>query len=325
MPVIPSTYVAPAVFRNPHVQTMYASYLRYVPAVDYERESIPTPDGESIVLDRLKGTSNNLVVICHGVAGNSYSIYVRAMAQAFTLEGWSAVAWNMRGRFCSRSKNKYHMGYTDDLKLAVDHILAANPDISISLVGFSMGGNIILKYLGELGHRVPKAIRSAVVYSVPIDVYAAGEAIENSMNRWLSLKVLREIQADLAAKRSLLESCCDMSKVLNAKSWKEFDEYYTAPLHNFRDYREYRLNASSKPFLRDIVVNTLLVSARDDPLLSKECFPVQEAEQNPRFFAEFPENGGHIGFLGIGNSILDWPEMRAIEFIQSSVKSLPSG
>jgi predicted alpha/beta-fold hydrolase len=317
MPVIPSRYAAPTLLKSPHLHSVYANIFRYAPQIAYSRDIFPTRDGEAVVLDKVLNKSSNLVILCHGIAGDSQSLYIRGMVQAFSLANWNVVVLNSRGRFHDKSRNFYHLGYTQDLAQVVDHFIKPGIYERVVLVGFSMGANTILKYLGELGPAAPAQMTHAVVFSAPIDCVGSGKLLEQPANRWVSLKILREVQVDLARKRSFLESFIDLKGALAAETWLEFDNAYTAPMHGYRNAIHYRQAASSKPLLGDIRIKTLIVNSKDDPVLSEECFPEEAAAKNPHLFCEFPLTGGHMAFLNLTTELFEWPEKRSLEFINN--------
>ncbi|MBI2602156.1 MAG: alpha/beta fold hydrolase [Deltaproteobacteria bacterium] len=301
------------------MQTIYANYVRKVPLLAYQRENVVTPDGDFLHLDWVLNSGKRLVILTHGIAGDSQCSYMRGMGQAFLQKGWSVLAWNMRGRGSDTpnvKKENYHMGFTHDLRFVVDHVIQEKSFSEVVIIGFSMGGNILLKYLGEEGSCAPAALRASIAISAPIDLVSCGIHMDLAANRLYSAKLLKELLAILDRKHSLLASHINVSSLREVKTWKEFDETYTVPLYGFRDFEDYRQKASSKPLLAKLGVPSLLLNAYDDPMLTAECFPTSIVNQNPHLFGEFPENGGHIGFVSFQNNGLLWSEERAVEFVE---------
>lgn len=321
MPILSSDYSAPKIFKNPIIHSIYALYVRPSPQLEYARTTIPTLDKQFLVIDEIKSSSKkNVAILCHGLSGNSNSSYIRSMANTLHTYDWSVAVLNNRGMFCNTSIDNYHVGDTTDIAQTIKYFSSKNYVENIILLGFSMGGNILLKYLGEKGSKISPKIKAAIAYSSPIDVPSAADECEKKPTRWICLKVLRDIQEKLSLKRDILKSHVDIDRVLAANNWKEFDNSYIAKLHSFENYKDYRINASSKPFLNDIKVKTLIISARDDPALSIECYPKNEIKNNLNIFCEYPKTGGHLGFLNLKTQGIQWTERRALSFIKFVLK-----
>lgn len=321
MPLLESSYLAPKFFRSALVQTLYSFYVRKVPSMPYKREKIITPDKDFLYCDWIFKDPRRLVILTHGIAGHSQTTYNRGMAKIFADKNWSVLAWNMRGRGSEtvnwREKN-YHLGFTEDLRFVIEHAIRQKHFQEIVLIGFSMGANIVLKYLGEEGDAINPAIKASIAFSAPIDAVSCGERIDHPSRRFYTNHILREIVNSTVAKVSLLAPLIDVDRLVKVKTWHEFDEIYTAPIYGFDSVLDYRRKASAKPFLSKIVVPSLLISAKDDPLLSAECFPQDESFRlNPFVFGEYPENGGHLGFVSFGEKGILWSEQRSLEFIES--------
>src|SRR3989338_460958 len=162
MPLVPTTYVPPRLFKNAHLQTIYANYVRKVPLLAYQRDIVVTPDGDFLHMDWVLNSRKRLVVLTHGIAGDSQCPYMRGMGQAFLEKGWSVLAWNMRGRGSDKpnvKKENYHMGFTHDLRFVVDYVIQEKMFCELVIIGFSMGGNILLKYLGEEESYAPAELK----------------------------------------------------------------------------------------------------------------------------------------------------------------------
>ncbi len=320
MPVLKSTYTAPKFFKSAFAQTLYSVYLRQVPRIFYKREKVITPDRDFLYLDWLLNDPRRLVILSHGIVGDSQTTYTRGMAKVFAEQNWSVLAWNMRGRgglTTNWHQKNYHLGYTDDLRFVVNHAIQKNYK-EVILIGFSMGANIVLKYLGEESKNLNETIKASVAFSAPIDIVSCGEQIDHPSRRLYSNRLLREVMENTISRISMITPMVDIERLLKVKTWREFDEIYTAPLYGFDSVLDYRKKASSKPLLSQISIPSLLINAKDDPLLSQECFPEDASVQNhPYLFGEFPENGGHLGFVCFDKSGLIWSEQRSLEFVKS--------
>ena len=314
-------YVAPRFFKNAYLQTAYSIYLRKVPEVPYFREKLITPDHDFLYLDWVTKDPKKLVILTHGITGSSHASYMRGMANIFLKENWSVLAWNMRGRGGQTSnwqKKNYHLGFTDDLRFIIDYAVYVRKFQEIVLVGFSMGGNISLKYLGEEYDRVLPHIKACVAFSAPIDAVSCGDLIDRTPQRLASYHLLRDMVRSISSKASLLSPIMDLNRFLKVKTWREFDEIYTAPVYGFDSVLEYRIKAGAKPLLPRIQIPTLLINAKDDPLLSPECCPDDKVMRNhPFLFCEFPDNGGHLGFVSFDKPGWIWSETRSLDFVKS--------
>lgn len=307
-------YLPPFFLFNPHLETIFPALLRRVILAPYKRERITTPDDDFLDLDWLQKDSDKVAVISHGLEGSSQRPYIKGMAKALHHNGYDVLAWNFRG--CSGEMNRqrrfYHSGATDDLDTVIDHVLALRRYRSIFLVGFSLGGNITLKYLGE--RQVSKFIRKAVVFSVPMDLMTSCIKISSPANRIYSDRFVRSLKNKVRIKARARDDL-DTSKLSQIKTLTEFDDCYTAPLHGFENARHYYEQCSSIRFVKDIKTPTLIINTLNDPFLSEECFPVAMLEGHPHVQLEILSRGGHVGFTQFNKNGLYWSEQRALEFL----------
>lgn len=317
MPVVnTSSYQAPRLFRSPHLQTLYPHLLRKNAQISYQRERMLTPDNDFIDLDWSTVQSKRLVIISHGLEGSARSGYVRNFVAAANHLGWDALAWNMRG--CSEEDNlriqSYHSGCSDDLQLVFSHALFKKGYNEITLVGFSLGGNVTLKFLGEQGESIRSLITAAVCFSVPCDLAQSARQLHKRRNRRYLKHFRKSLRQKIARKRVQFPHYLPDRKIQSLKNFDDIDSYYTAPVHGYRTAEEYWFQCSSKRFLRSIEIPTLLVNALDDPFLSPECFPVDIAKDHPYLTLEIPKKGGHVGFVEFNSDRRYWSERRAFEF-----------
>lgn len=314
-----STYNAPWFLSNGHAQTIYPILFRPRPTVVYKRERIPTDDGDFLDLDWACVGSSLLVVLCHGLEGCSVGIHELCMVRALNDNGWDALVLNFRG--CSDEVNRtlrfYHSGETGDLHTVVEH--AAHRYEKIALVGFSLGGNVILVYLGRRPDTVHPSVQRAAVFSVPCDLAASASKLERFSNRLYMRRFLKSLRAKLREKDAVLPGRLDLSGLERIRTFREFDDRYTAPIHGFDSAEHYWSECSSGRYVQDIRIPTLLVNARNDPFLADECFPTEEAMKSNVFFLETPKAGGHNGFILWNNENRYWTEIRALEFLSGRV------
>ena len=338
-----SSYKVPFLFRSKHLNTIIPSTFRKVKGVNYERERIELPDGDFLDLDWSRVGSNKIAIVCHGLEGKSHRVYVRGMVRALNRGGWDAAAVNYRG--CSGEPNRllrsYHSGSTDDLHTIVTHVAesgplgtpaegAAMPKVlrntvgarradsaeygKISLIGFSLGGNLILKYLGENVYPIPSSVKIAAVVSTPCDLDSSVDEMDRWRNRIYLRRFLRMLHEKIKDKMHIFPGEINDDDFSSIKTLRQFDDRY-APIHGFKDARDYYEKCSSGQFLSGIKIPTLVINARDDPFLSRECYPVKEAKRSRYLHLEMPKHGGHTGFYLNTRSGDYWHEERIMEFI----------
>jgi uncharacterized protein len=299
-----------------HLETIYPTLFREVALHAYWRERIVTPDNDFLDLDWLKQGSRKLVIISHGLEGNSQRAYVKGMGKAFYGNGFDVLAWNCRG--CSDEMNRalgfYHSGATEDLSTVVDHAIDVGYE-TIFLIGFSLGGNLTLKYAGE--RHVNSKIRGIITFSVPIDLYSCSVQLSQPSNWIYANRFLKSLKNKIQTKSKLMPGL-NVAGLEEIKSLKEFDDAYTGPLHGFKDAMDYYKKCSAISFIQNIKIPALMVNAQNDPFLSEECFPKNSGNNFVQF--EFPKFGGHVGFSKFNGNGLYWSEQRAIEFVQATMR-----
>lgn len=311
-------YQAPALLFNSHLETIYPALLRSVRGIQYERERITTPDHDFLDLDWLKQGSKKLVIISHGLEGSTDRAYIKGMAKIFFGNGFDILAWNYRG--CSGEVNKkirfYHSGATDDLAYVILHSESLGYS-EINLIGFSLGGNLTLKYAGEQGDAISSKVNKIVTFSVPLNLRSSCEKISAPSNWMYSQRFLKSLKKKVADKSKLLSEL-DAQDLPNIKTLLQFDDTYTAPLHGFKNAIDYYTKCSAISFVSTIQRPTLIVNALNDPFLSTECYPT-EFTNHPYLTFEYPKRGGHVGFALFNKNGLYWSELRALDFIQSTL------
>ena len=274
MPLIPSTYRAPIGLRSGHLATIYPTLFRRVDSPPITRERLELPDGDFMDLDWSPRKNKRLAIIGHGLEGESSAKYIRGMSLALQKRDWDTLAWNCRG--CSGEPNRllrsYHSGVSDDLGHVVDHAIAQGYQ-NIALIGFSLGGNIVLKYLGEQGANLHAQVKAAVAFSVPCDLTSSSLRLGDWDNKIYMSRFMAGLKAKVIQKNEKFPGKLDLSGIEKIKTFAEFDDRFTAPLNGFTDARDYWTRASSKPYLPAITIPTLMVQALNDPFLPEACFP----------------------------------------------------
>lgn len=315
MPIIPSSYKTPIFYLNRHVQTIFPSLYRKSESRLFSRKRIETPDNDFLDLDLIPNGYKKCVILSHGLEGNSHRSYITNLAYQLMISGYDVCAWNFRG--CSGEMNgqlrMYHSGSTEDLETVVNYIKPQYDEIY--MVGFSMGGNLTLKYLGERGQELNTKIKGAVTFSVPTDLAGSSKKLEKWYNRIYMNRFLSTLKSKLVIKQALFPNEISLNNFESIKTFREFDERYTAPLHGFESADEYYTKCSSKQFIPKITVPTLIVNAKDDPFLTKSCYPIDECKNHKQVYLEMSKGGGHVGFMIAGG--VYWSEKRTLEFLRS--------
>jgi predicted alpha/beta-fold hydrolase len=303
-------------FRNGHIQTILPSMLRRVSGVCYKRERIHTPDDDFLDLDWSCSGEKLLAVLSHGLEGNSQRVYVKGMVKALNEAHIDCLAWNYRT--CSGETNRqlrmYHNGCTDDLDLVIRHAIAKGYE-NIFLVGFSMGGNLSLLYLGQQSEQILPQLKGAVTFSVPADLEDSARQLSLTINTLYMKRFLRMLHRKVKEKMVLFPYQIDDRNYDQIKDFNAFDDRYTAPIHGFRNAEDYWAKCSCGPLLGRIRVPSLIVNAEDDPFLGTSCYPYQQII-NPNIYLEVPKYGGHVGFMKRRINDKYWSESRTVDFIQ---------
>jgi uncharacterized protein len=307
-------YTPPRFLFSAHLETIFPALLRRVSLHPYTRERITTPDYDFLDLDWLQKGSDKLVIISHGLEGNSQRAYIKGMARIFFSSGYDVLAWNYRG--CSEEMNRqlrfYHSGASDDLNVVVNHAIDKKAYKNIFLVGFSLGGNMTLKFLGESPPR--PEVKKAVAISVPLDLRTSCEKISLPGNWIYSRRFIKSLKRKILIKSALMPGL-DVTGLHQVKTLKDFDDRYTAPLHGFKDAVDYYSKCSAINFLATIQTPTLVINTENDPFLSKECFPAALLKNHGHVRLEILSKGGHVGFTQFNKNGLYWSEQRAFNFI----------
>ena len=312
-------YRPPLPLRGGHRQTVYPTLFRPCPAVSYHRERIIIPDGDFLDLDWSAPGSDRLILICHGLESSSNAKYVRGMVRALNGIGWDALAMNFRG--CSGEPNRlprsYHSGATEDVIAALEHVVETRPYRRIVLLGFSLGGNVVLKLAGERPPILNERVDAVVGISVPCDLEAGARQLETAYNALYQWRFVRELKEKVLAKCELFPGQFCREDVLAVRSVREFDEVYTAPVHGFANAADYYRRCSCKPQLQQVSVPSLIINAADDPFLPEECYPRQESAANPLLTLLVPPSGGHVGFVDWADDGLYWHERSICAFLSA--------
>jgi len=313
-------YRAPAWLPGGHLQTIYPALTPRLPAFAYRRARWELPDGDFLDLDWLDGPdAAPLVVLFHGLEGSSRSHYALALMGALRDRGWRGVVAHFRG--CSGEPNRlpraYHAGDSETVGAVLGQLAPLAGAAPLHAVGVSLGGNALLKWLGEAGAQAGRLVRRAAAVSAPVDMVAAGRALDRGCNRVYARHFLASLKAKIRAKREIHPGLLDGVDLDALRSLRAFDDRVTAPLHGFRDAEDYWRRSGAKPWLQGIAVPSLILHALNDPFLPREALPGREAV-SAGVRLDYPAQGGHAGFMtGPFPGRLDWLPRRLLAFLEA--------
>lgn len=316
-----SSYHPEFAFKNRHFNTIYRTLFQNL-EINYTRKRLELDDSDFIDLDFSTVKANKIVIAIHGLEGSSDSNYIKSLTKVLNQHHFDVVAINLRG--CSGETNRllssYHSGKTDDLHMVINYLTSHYSYNQIDLVGFSLGGNMILKYLGEQIYKIHPKIKSAVTVSVPCDLKDSSFTLSKFWNSLYMKRFMISLKKKLEHKsKQFPNSFLEMEKIRKANNFFDMDNLYTAPAHGFKNAFDYWKKNSSKQFIPAIKTPTLLITSNDDPFLSNSCIPVTEAKGNSNFILELTNYGGHVGFnSSISNTKNHWLEKRIIDFLIES-------
>jgi uncharacterized protein len=313
-----------------HLQTLYPALLRNTPPLPLVRERLNTPDNDFIDIDYCGTGTLPLVILLHGLTGNSQSSYIKGLQRVLLQQGFRSAALNFRG--CSGEYNRlarsYHSGETEDIGFLYQTLRQREPTTPMAVVGFSLGGNVLLKWLGEQGDKL--SLFAAVAVSVPLVLSTCATKLDNGFSKLYRANLLRELKHYVAEKQRYLEKLgateeADKIKQLgdlaSIQSFWQYDDRVVAPLHGFRNVDDYYQRSSSRQFLKKITVPTLLIQAQDDPFMTTDVLP-HANELSPTIQLEVTQGGGHVGFVTGLNPFkpIYWLEQRILAFLRHQLK-----
>jgi predicted alpha/beta-fold hydrolase len=318
-PGFESTYRSPWWLPGGHLQTIYARELASGYSVSYRRQRWQTPDEDFVDMDWLGEAApvGKILVLFHGLEGCSQRHYVISLMAAARKHGWRGVVPHFRG--CSGEANRlirsYHSGDSREIDWILRRLKNNNPRSEIYAVGVSLGGNMLLKWLGEEGRGASSVVQSAAAVSVPMDLAAAAGQLDFGWKRIIYTRYfMRSLRPKVLAKILTHGLAIDAQAVRACSTFREIDNLYTALFHGFENADDYWQRASSKPWLTKIQVPTLLINAKNDPFLPAAALPTR-AEVSDSVILEYPESGGHVGFVsGRWPGKLDWLPGRILDF-----------
>ena len=321
MPIIDSEFQPAYWCRNPHVQTLWPYLFRFSPRPDYVRERLELVDGDFLDLDWCNPIdSGPLVVVMHGLEGCSHSHYVRGLVGALAERGYRSVVMHHRG--CSGEPNRldrsYHGGETADLNTVINTMHDREPQTSMGIIGYSLGGNMLLKWLSE--NPATTLVKAAVAVSVPFLLAEGAKRMERGLSRIYQWRLLTLMKNSFAKKFAERRGPIDPRKIRECRTFWHFDDQVTGPLHGFTGAEDYYARCSSRQFLKTIKTETLIMHALDDPLMTPAVVPF-EGELSDKVIIELSRHGGHVGFVtGAPWRPTYWLDFRVAEYLRKKLK-----
>lgn len=326
----PTPFTPARSLRNPHQQTIAGGLLRHSRGVGFQRQRLTTPDGDFVDVDLavVNGRSpyhypanTPIVLLLHGLEGDARRSYAAELYRQLAQRGLRAAGLNYRS--CSGELNRttrfYNAGATDDVTLTLNWLRATFPDAPIGAVGVSLGANLLLKYLGESGQQA--LAQAGVAISPPFDLALGADALESGNGRVYVPRFIHSLRQKVLAKTDQLTGLVDVDRIHEVRTIRQFDEWFTGPLHGYRDAADYYRQNSSAQFLPDIVAPTLLIRADDDPFFDNADIPYRAINSNPKVQAAFVTHGGHVGFMaGSLRAPVWWAETQAARFLAHSLR-----
>jgi predicted alpha/beta-fold hydrolase len=301
---------------------MWGKFFRLDQLKDTRAERLETPDGDFVALHHLDAPEGApVLLLLHGLEGSVRSHYIQGLLRNAKSRGWRAQVMVFRscGGELNRNRRSYHSGETTDLAFVIDHLQSTFPSVPVMLTGVSLGGNVLLKYLGEQGRNISPRIKAAAAVSVPYDLAQSSRFIDEGFARVYQWNFLRSLRAKAMAKLEQFPDLFDQQRFAAARTMFDFDDLFTAPVHGFAGAADYYARSSSLGWLDTISIKTLLLSAADDPFLPPQVLDEvrEKARHNPNLEIEFPDHGGHVGFIGGHNPLspVYYLEHRVGEFL----------
>jgi predicted alpha/beta-fold hydrolase len=285
-----------------HLQTLWGKLFRRQTPAPTVLERWDTPDDDFVEVHRLRADHGvPRVLLLHGLEGTVRSHYAQGLLNEAARRGWGAdlLIFRSCGPEMNRARRFYHSGETTDTAFVLERISNEFPASPLAIAGVSLGGNVLLKFLGEKGHDLPSQLKAAAAISVPFDLHRSAKRINRGLSRLYQRFFINSLRRKAQEKAEQFPDIAPISRIAGIRTLEDFDNLITGPLHGFRDAQDYYKRSSSLPWLKQIRLDTLLLSAIDDPMLPPEVLDEVRAvaRQNPALHLEFVDQGGHAGFI----------------------------
>ena len=291
---------------------------RKAEGVPYKRERIETDDNDFLDLDWVNQKSDQLVILTHGLEGNSDRPYIKEVVKHFTEKGWDALAWNCRS--CSGEINRqlrlYNHGEIGDIDTVVRHAIEKYGYKTVVLVGFSMGGNISLKYAAVKSYQgtLPKAVKKVIAFSSPLQMASSTAHLGEPSNWLYKHTFIKRLKKKAYLKALTHPDKIDLVKLQGLKRWEDYIRFFAKDINGYQDENDFFEHGSAGKYIHLLKIPSLIIQAQNDPMLTPDCFPYALASTNENIFLETPKTGGHCGFTTRGNLQSSWAGERAYQF-----------
>ena len=304
---------------NGHFETIIPSMFYRVEGLNYAKQRLELDDGDFLDLDWIKNGNKRLMILSHGLEGNSGRHYILRPAKLFSAKGWDILAWNNRS--CSGEMNRlprfYHHGATEDISAVIDRALREDYE-ELVLVGFSMGGGMQQKYLGE--RVIDDRIKGAISFSVPCNVLDSASELGKKENRFYEKRFVSKLKNKILKKSEYMDLPVDLEEVRAVKTFRALDKAFTLKVHTeYTDPDDFYHKITSDQYLPNIQVPLLIVNAENDPMLGKKCYPIKLAEKKKNIFLEIPKRGGHVGFTLTNSKEYSYMEYAQERFLEEVI------
>ena len=321
MSIIESSFKPSWWCRNKHLQTLYPTLFRKDVPLKLHEETFELPDGDFIELSWTRKKENRpIVIVLHGLEGSIDSPYAKGILKTIENNDWQAVLMHFRG--CGKNHNRlgrgYHSGDTKDLETLIHCLRDKNPNQKLAAIGFSLGGNVLLKYLGEKSK--DSFLSTAMAVSVPFDLADGAKSLNKGFSKIYQKYLINRLSNKMLDKFKNKQAPFDIKKIDKWKEFHSFDHNITAPVHGFQSADDYYNKSSSKQFLKNIETPTLILHSKDDPFMSQNSIP-KESELSEHVTLELSEHGGHVGFIYGPMPFKEkyWIERRFVEFFKEKI------
>lgn len=314
--LINSNYSSSFVLRNKHLHTIIPSFFFKQDFSYSSRERITLPDKDFIDIDWLKTGNKKLVLLLHGLESTSEKFYMKHTADFLSNQGYDIAAMNYRG--CSGEPNifykSYHSGSSSDVADVITHLNSTTQYDKLYIVGFSLGGNILLKYLAEYVEQIPTNFTKGVAISSPIDLEGVSFQLSSTFGGIYQKYFIKKLNNKLHQKANLFPNHVSIEEIEQLDTLLKFDNYYTAPVNGFKNANDYYQKCSAKPLLPLVQHQVLLINALDDPFLPESCYPFDILKTHKCIDFETPKTGGHLGFINSISKQTCWYPQRILDY-----------
>ena len=318
---------APWWLTNRHMQTVWSTYARRDNPMPFRKERLDTPDDDFLDIYHLDNDPTKpRAVLLHGLEGSAKSKYIAGVCSQLREHGWNATVIEFRtcGGEMNRARRTYHIGETTDLALVIETLVERNPDQGLYLSGVSLGGNVTMKWFGELGDELPSQVKAGAAVSCPFDLLVSGPELDKTGGGLYLYYFIPKLRKKALAKAELYPDALDIEAVRRAKTFVDFDTVVTAALHGFKDAEDYWARNACGQFLKGIRRPAMILASADDPFNPGSTIPHGEFERNPYLIPQITQQGGHVGFVYGPHPLAQryWAEDQVVRYFLKTAEEL---